>query len=237
MYHQSKIASMGEMLGNISHQWRQPLSVISSLATGARLKKELDLLPANEFYESMDLINKNAQYLSKTIDDFRNFFISDANSLIEINLKNSIEKVFSLIKDSFRSSNINTIFSIKDVYLISNENVFIQALLNIFNNARDALKESDITEKYVFIDLFRENDNYILTIKDNAGGIPDNIINKIFEPYFTTKHKSQGTGIGLYMTNQIITKHLKGQITVNNVSYYYNNKKYNGACFEIKVPI
>ncbi|PLY05867.1 MAG: hypothetical protein C0625_11055 [Arcobacter sp.] len=237
VYHQSKIASMGEMLGNISHQWRQPLSVISTLATGTKLKKELDILEINELYEYMDLINKNAQYLSRTIDDFRNFFTSKTGLSKEINLKESIEKVFSLIKDSFKSSNIKTIFNTNDIYLISNENIFIQALLNIFNNARDALTENNIQEKYVFIDLFKDKNDYILTIRDNAGGIPKKIIDKIFEPYFTTKHKSQGTGIGLYMTNQIITKHLKGQISVENVTFSYKNKKYIGACFEIRIPI
>ena len=237
IYHQSKIASMGEMLGNISHQWRQPLSVISSLATGAKLKKELDILPTNEFYENMDMINKNAQYLSHTIDDFRNFFISESTVPTKINLKNSIEKVFSLIKDSFRSDNITTILNIENVHLISNENVFIQALLNIFNNARDALKDSKIEKKYVFIDLFKEKNEFVLIIKDNAGGISDNIIDKIFEPYFTTKHKAQGTGIGLYMTNQIIVKHLKGEISVKNVTYTYENKEYIGASFEMRVPI
>ena len=122
--------------------------------------------------------------------------------------------------------------------MIINENIFTQAILNILNNARDALKDKkEIDNKYVFVDFKKKEDAYLLTIKDNAQGIPDNIIDKIFEPYFTTKHKSQGTGIGLYMTNQIITKHFLGQINVRNVSYTYDNQIFTGACFEIKIPI
>ena len=238
IFHQSKIASMGEMLGNISHQWRQPLSAISSLATGSRLKKELEMLDTQEFYDNMDLINKNAQYLSKTIDDFRNFFISDTNTKKDTNIKDTFYKIYALIKDSFKNSNIKTKFNIEDTIITINENIFIQAMLNILNNARDALTSNkNIEKKYVFIELVKNKEEYLLTIKDNAEGIPENIKNKIFEPYFTTKHKSQGTGIGLYMTNQIIIKHLQGEILVKNVTYTYKENTFKGACFEIKIPI
>ena len=237
IFHQSKIASMGEMLGNISHQWRQPLSAISTLATGTSLKKEIKILEDTEFYENMDLINKNAQYLSKTIDDFRNFFTSDINIKKETNLKNSFNSIYSLIKDSFKSSNIEIIFNLQDTNLIINESIFIQAMINILNNARDALTQNNNIDKYVFVDLLKNENEYLLTIKDNAGGIEENIKNKIFEPYFTTKHKSQGTGIGLYMTNQIITKQIQGEILVKNVNYIYENKEFYGASFEIRIPI
>ena len=238
IYHQSKIASIGEMLGNISHQWRQPLSAISTLATGSKLKKELEILSDNEFDNNMDLINNNAQYLSKTIDDFRNFFTSDATNKKQTNLKETFNTIYSLIKDSYRSSNINIIFDVPDTNLLINENIFVQAMLNILNNARDALDTNkEIEDKYVFVNLNKNEDNYLLIIKDNANGIPPKIKDKIFEPYFTTKHKSQGTGIGLYMTNQIISKQLQGKIIVNNVNYTYKDKFYTGASFEIKIPI
>jgi|GEM_PF-3082928 len=239
MFHQAKIASVGEMLGNIAHQWRQPLSTITITATGMKLKKELKILEDNEFIDSMNTINETAQYLSTTIDDFRNFFSLDNSNNKDVKIDDIIKKVISLVKDSFRTSNIEIIknYDSSSLVLVCNENLLVQALINIFNNANDALRSvTDANlEKYVFINLSKENDYISLKIKDNAKGIPKNIINKIFDPYFTTKHKSQGTGIGLYMTNQIVTKHLESKISVENTSYIYKNKKYTGASFNLNL--
>ena len=239
LYHQSKIASLGEMLGNIAHQWRQPLSIISTIATGAKLKKELNILKDEEFIDDMEKINHHSQYLSSTIDDFRDFFSSNDYIKNQINLKDSLKKAFSLVKDAYKSSNIKIIQDLnEDIFLLYNENIFIQAIINILNNAKDALNkiENRHLEKYVFVTLKKEKDFYIIKIKDNANGIEEEYIDKIFEPYFTTKHKEQGTGIGLYMTNQIITKHLKSTINVQNVKYTYLKKEYKGAEFIIKIP-
>ena len=239
IFHQSKVAALGEMLGNISHQWRQPLSVISTTATGSRLKKELGILNDEEFYKNMDSINEMTQYLSKTIDDFRNFFILDSSSHKEIALSSILNKVVLLVKDSYNNSNIKIIknYEHNNTKIICNANLLIQALINILNNAKDALCLNNIntSDRLVFIDLIEEKDKIIIKIKDTAQGIPKNIINKIYEPYFTTKHQSQGTGIGLYMTNQIIIKHIKGQIFVENQSFEYKNNKYIGACFKIVI--
>jgi len=235
MFQQSKVASLGEMLGNIAHQWRQPLSIISTIATGMRLKQEIGVLDNNEFLTNMDNINEHAQYLSNTIDDFRNFFLTNNSlSLKNINCQQALQKTITLVIDALRCSNIIIIknFEKKDLIITSNENLLIQALINIINNAKDALQKN-INHKYIFIDLEQKDSHVIIRIKDNAGGIPDNIINNIFEPYFTTKHKSQGTGIGLYMTNQILTKHLKSKLYVKNTIFQYLEYEYKGACFEI----
>lgn len=238
LYHQSKIAAMGEMLGNISHQWRQPLSAISTLVTGIKLKNEINLLTKDEINSDMDVVNNHAQYLSRTIDDFRHFFSKDTNIKKPIDLKYSLGTTYSLVKDSLNSSNILTVISTENAPKVCNENIFVQAMINIFNNARDALNANKtLNKKYIFVDLKIKDDYYLLTIKDNAGGIDEKIIDKIFEPYFTTKHQSQGTGIGLYMTNQIITKHLNGKILAKNETYTFKNKEYTGACFEIKLSI
>lgn len=239
IFQQSKVASLGEMLGNIAHQWRQPLSLISTTATGSKLKKELNILSDEEFLENMNNINEKAQYLSKTIDDFRNFFFTDSyNKKVDVDLKITIEKVLSLVNDSLKSSNIQFIKNQDNEDLIisnCNENLLIQALINIINNARDALnilKDKNI-DKYIFLELKQKNNKISIQIKDNAGGIDESIFDKIFEPYFTTKHKSQGTGIGLYMTNQIILKHLDAKISAKNIEFEYLNNNYKGACFEI----
>ena len=238
MYHQSKIASIGEMIGNIAHQWRQPLSAISTCASGAKMKKEYGLLEDEEFFKNMDTINNTTQYLSKTIDDFRSFFVADTTLESEVNLVDIIEKTLALIIDSYKNSNVEIIKEYQDSnYLVKcNENLLLQALINIFNNAKDALMSENFTgNKIVSIVLNNINNKICLEIKDNAGGIPAEIIDKIFEPYFTTKHSSQGTGIGLYMTNQIITKHLKSKIIVENVQWQYQNKDYKGASFKILI--
>lgn len=240
LYHQSKIASLGEMLGNIAHQWRQPLSIISTIATGAKLKKELNILKDEEFIDDMERINNHSQYLSSTIDDFRDFFSSNDYIRIQINLKDSLKKAFSLVKDAYKSSNIKIIQDMdENIFLLYNENIFIQAIINILNNAKDALNkiENNHLDKYIFVTLKKEKDFYIIKIKDNANGINEEYLDKIFEPYFTTKHQDQGTGIGLYMTNQIITKHLKSTISVQNVTFTYLKKEYKGAEFIIKIPL
>lgn len=239
LYHQAKISTMGEMIENIAHQWRQPLTLISSMATGTKLKDEMNILENNELIENMENINNQAQYLSNTIEDFRSFFLADNYNTNVVNIKNSIEKAVTLIKDTFSDLNINFVINLEtETYFKCNENLLIQALINILNNAKDALKDiEDLAyDKFVFLDLTSDEDNYIIKVTDNGNGIKDENLEKIFEPYFTTKHKSQGTGIGLYMTYQIIIKHIKTKIDVNNVEYEYKNNTYKGACFSIIIP-
>lgn len=233
---QSKMAAMGEMIENIAHQWRQPLSLISTAATGAKLRKDFESLSDTDFYEAMDIINNSAQHLSSTIDDFRNFFSNEKEaSFFDINIP--IEKVLYLVSSKLKNRNIEIIKNTQEIVILGLVNEFIQVLLNIINNAVDALEESNSKKKFIFIDTYKEENNLILKIKDNAGGIKEEIIDRIFEPYFTTKHKSQGTGIGLYMSNEIIKKHMNGNISVSNKKYLYENTNYNGAEFKTVIPL
>ena len=236
LYQQSKMAAMGEMIGNIAHQWRQPLSTISTASTGILVSKELGILEDSTLEYSLSRINTSAQYLSKTIDDFRNFFNPNKVKNLFL-LKDSVKTTLELISGQFESQNIQIIENIEDIKINSYENELIQALINILNNAKDALKDKDLTQKLIFICAFQEKDMIIIKIKDNAGGIQKEIIDKIFEPYFTTKHKAQGTGIGLYMTQEIIVKHLKGMIKVENDEFLYENISYVGALFTIELPL
>ena len=233
--HQSKMAAMGEMIENIAHQWRQPLSVISTVATGAKLKKELGLLKDDDFYETMNIINNSSQHLSNTIDDFRNFFNND-KEVVLFNIDIPIEKVLYLISTKLKNRNITVIKNCKEIFVTGLENEFIQVILNIINNAMDAFENKKNNHKFIFIDAYKEKNNVLIKIKDNAGGIEKNIIDRVFEPYFTTKHKSQGTGIGLYMSLEIIKKHMNGNLTVCNKNYTYKNIEYSGAEFIIEIP-
>jgi len=117
------------------------------------------------------------------------------------------------------------------------ENELTQCFINIFNNAKDVLNEKNIKNKLLFISTSAKNNKAIIKIKDNAGGIPDDIINKVFEPYFTTKHKSQGTGLGLHITYKLIVDGMDGNIEVNNVEFEYDGKECVGAEFTITLPI
>lgn len=234
--HQSKMAAMGEMLENIAHQWRQPLSLISTVATAAKLKKELEILTDDEFYETMETINNSSQYLSNTIDDFRNFFSKD-KEVSSFNINTPIDKVLYLLKNKLNNMNIQVIRKDENINVIAYKNELIQVILNIINNSIDAFENKNISKKFIFIDIHEKNDKVVLIIKDNAGGIEKEIISRIFEPYFTTKHKSQGTGIGLYMSLEIIKKHMFGNILVSNKKYFYNDIEYEGAEFIVELPI
>mgnify|MGYP005986962821 CR=1 FL=1 len=223
---QSKMAAMGEMLGNIAHQWRQPLSMITTAASGMKMQKEFDSLDDETFNRSVDNITNSAQYLSKTIDDFRNFFKTEKVSS-HIKIASVLEKTLKLTKEQFKSNQIKEIEEIEDFEIYGVENELIQALINILNNSRDVL----LTKKYerrIQINTYIKGDKGILKITDNGGGIKEDIIDKVFEPYFTTKHKAQGTGIGLYMTEEIIKKHLEASIRIKNTTLIIKGIEYKG---------
>jgi len=227
------MAAMGEMLGNIAHQWRQPLSLITTAATGMKLQKELENLDDVSFNESIDNITNSALYLSKTIDDFRNFFKSDKEETF-FSIKESFEKAFKLISAQFKNHEISFINKIEDFNIYGYESEFIQALINILNNSKDALLEKDYP-RLIFINSYIENNKSIIKIKDNAGGIKEDIIDKVCEPYFTTKHQAKGTGIGLYMTEEIISKHMNGNLKINNTKINYGNIDYLGLEITIEL--
>jgi len=233
---QSKMAAMGEILENIAHQWRQPLSTISTAATGIKLQNELDTLNDEILNNSMDAINNSAQYLSKTIDDFRGFFKpNQKKEYFKIN--HTFEKIMMIIGNKYKIENIHFIKDIENFQILNYNNALIQVFLNLFSNSQDAFIEKNTKEKFIFIDVYNDEYSAVIQIKDTAGGIPNKIINKIFEPYFTTKHEGKGTGIGLYMSEEIITKHMKGTISVENKQFTFKNKTYTGAMFTITLPL
>ena len=233
-FEQSKMASMGEMIGNIAHQWRQPLSLISTVSSGLKFKHEMNMFNEKEYLNSLDKILDSTTYLSNTIDDFRNFFKTD-KEIVEFNISLLINKAINLMGNSFSTNNIHLQLNIDNNFIKGYENELLQALLNILNNAKDALLEKS-DNKLIIISTIITKDNIEIQIQDTAGGVPKNIINKIYEPYFTTKHQSQGTGIGLYMTKEIVSKHMQGTVEVKNNQIIYNDKKLNGALFSVIIP-
>jgi PAS domain S-box-containing protein len=236
---QSKMAAMGEMIGNIAHQWRQPLTAISVAAGGIKLGYELDMHEEDEAIRELDGIVDNSQFLSDTIEDFQNF-LKDTRVTSEFSVKATVEKTIAIISANLDSYEINIINN-NDKSINTNgiQNDLIQVLLNIINNGSDILKnQKDLNKKkYIIIDIKKDDKFVIIEIQDSAGGVPEDIKHKIFEPYFTTKHQSQGTGLGLYMTHKIIVDNFKGSIEVENSPFKYQNNDYYGAKFTIKIPI
>ncbi len=237
LFKADKLASMGEMMSNIAHQWRQPLSVISTISTGIKIQKEFGTLNEEDIIKDMELINKNAQYLSETINDFRNFIKGD-RKIKTYNLSSTINNFLHIVESTIKKDNINIVLNLEENIKIDGyPNELIQCLINIFNNAKDALEEIKQEYPLIFITTISQNNIITISIKDNAGGIQPNIISKIYDPYFTTKHKSQGTGLGLHMTYKLIDEGMHGKIEAHNVNYEYENKKYKGAEFVISLNI
>ncbi len=236
MFQQSKMAALGEMLENIAHQWRQPLSSISMQASGLQLKMMHSDIDKETTNKKLSNIVKSTKYLSQTIDDFRNFFSSDKERK-EFNLKDTFIQTLKIIDNKLKNHDIELIKDISDVYVNGYNNELIQVLMNILNNASDALNDKDSQfNKIIKIDIYEDDENGIIKIQDNGGGIDRKIINKIFEPYFTTKHKSQGTGIGLYMSREIVMRHMNGNLVAKNSKFSYDDIEYFGAEFIITIP-
>jgi len=230
-----KLAAMGDMIGNIAHQWRQPLSVISTSATGMKVQMKFAALSNEEISKNCDLINTNAQYLSKTIDDFRDFIKGDREQVI-FNLKHTIYSFVQLIEGSVKNNNIELILRIQeDIQIFGYPNELIQCFMNIYNNSKDVLIKLDENDRFIFIDTYSQNDTTIIKFTDSGGGIPPKILPKIFEPYFTTKHKTQGTGLGLHMTYNLIVDGMDGTIDAQNTTFTHNEKEYTGAVLTIKI--
>ena len=237
LFQQSKMASMGEMIGNIAHQWRQPLSVISTCASGIKFEKEFNQISDERLYESLDLIVENTQYLSKTIDDFRNFFKAD-KIIEDFCVNDSILRVLKLLKSSIQNHNIQVETHLNgDLIIHGYPNEFLQVLVNVINNAKDALMTQPINTRFMNIKTFIKNKRCVIEVNDNGGGVDESIVSKIFDPYFTTKHKSQGTGIGLYMSHQIVVEHMKGSIYAKNIDFVKDKNNYKGCSLIIVLPI
>ncbi|MGA1931228.1 sensor histidine kinase [Arcobacter sp. YIC-464] len=228
---QSKMAQMGEMIGNIAHQWRQPLSAISTVSSGIKLNQELGMLKDEDIPKSMDTIVYNCKYLSETIDTFQDF-IKEKKVKDNVLIQERIDESIKIVSATLKNNHIEIIKNIdydKEVHSKIVGQELSQVIINILNNAKDAIVQRKIENtRFIKIDLVEKENIVQIMIEDGAGGItPENIV-KVFDPYFTTKHKFKGTGLGLYMSKTIVEKHFKGELTVRNGK--------EGAIFTISLP-
>ncbi|AXX91409.1 histidine kinase [Malaciobacter molluscorum LMG 25693] len=223
---QSKLASMGEMLNNIAHQWRQPLANLSFINMDLKMAIKSNDINIKYLNEVANDSKKQINFMSETLDNFKGFYQPNRKKE-NFFISETIYSCVNIIENSLNQENIKVdILIIKDKEITAYKNELIQVILNLITNSKDIIIQRKIISPKIIIKLdIDENNNAILEIKDNAGGINKQIINKIFEPYFTTKNN--GSGIGLYMSKVIIQSHIKGQITVKNSS--------KGACFRIVI--
>ncbi|WP_294967101.1 PAS domain S-box protein, partial [Sulfurimonas sp.] len=226
---QSRHAAMGEMIGMIAHQWRQPLSVIAMGANNLLIDIDLDETNQENVAEEAQSIIKQTEYLSKTIDDFRNFFRPN-KEVEEVAVEEVVDEAKKIIGKSLENKQINLSINTKKSYIVKTfSRELLQVFINIFKNAEEALVENREFKRFINIDITNDISNVIVIISDNGGGIDKKIIDKIFNPYFSTKSEKTGTGLGLYMSKTIIQKHLKGTIEVFNIE--------EGTSFIIKIPM
>jgi len=235
---QSKMAALGEMLANIAHQWRQPLNAISTISSGLQFQKDINVLTDSVFSKGINDVLDITKHLSQTINDFKNFMRKDkiqSKFCIEENIIKTLSMLDGMLK--IKDIEIVTTSADEKIEIVNFPNELTQALINVLNNAQEAVNQKEDGKKFIFINIYKEDSFACIEIKDTGNGIPESIIDRIFEPYFTTKHQDQGTGLGLYMTHQLIEMSMKGSILVKNEDFYYNHNEYRGACFTIKLPL
>ena len=230
---QNRVSAMGEMIGNIAHQWRQPIGAINNVLNDLEFDidlEELETIESTQFLEVSKKVKEYTAHLSQTIDDFRSIS-SDEKVKSKFSIKDVLEAAYAIVSTEYEEHNIN--FSITSIEKCSCEfngykRELMQVIINILNNAKDVLLEKKIENARVNITLLKNETDILIVIHDNAGGVPDAILEKIFDPYFTTKHESVGTGIGLYMSKKMIIEHFNGTLNVINEN--------GGAKFTISVP-
>ncbi len=216
MQQQAKMAAMGEMIGNIAHQWRQPLNALSALNIGLSMKFKMGKLDEEAIEKFKKKSNEIIQNMSVTIDDFKNFF--QPNKIKStFTIEEAVEHSAKFIYDAYRQHKIALFINVdKKITINSYKNELIQVLLNILNNSKDAIVENKIDKPCVKIFTQEDKHEIKILIQDNAGGVSDEVLARMYEPYFTTKFKSHGTGIGLYMSKMIIEESMEGTLLSEN---------------------
>jgi len=228
LFEQSKRAEMGEMIGNIAHQWRQPLAIVNTIVAILKEKNDYGALTQEEIKDKLNKIQTRILYMSETIEDFMNYYRPDKEK--------STFRIFDALKQALEIVNLDrnkeiiklNINASKSITLYGSKNEYVQVIVSILSNINDLILEKKVKSAQVNILLQKENTESVLTINDNLGGIQKENLSKIFNPYFTTKHQSIGTGMGLYIAKMIIEDAMNGSLDVKNTN--------NGVTFTIRTP-
>jgi len=226
LFHKAKMADMGVMIGNIAHQWRQPLALNNTIISILREKNIRKLLDAKELDTKLQEMEESIQYMSDTIDDFMHFYNPSKKKLL-FNVVESVQESLKITQPMLQQIEVKLHFSHTDTFYIQGyKNEYTQVLVSILTNAKDILLLRKIPSPYIQINIYETKEHHIVVeISDNAGGIEEGCITRIFDPYFTTKHQSVGTGLGLYISQMIVEKNMQGILTATNTT--------EGALFSI----
>ena len=230
LYEQSKLAALGDMIGNIIHQWRQPLSIISTVTSIMLVKNEMRCLSQDDIRNDLNKVLYKTNYLSETIDIFRNYMREKKEKKVVI-VQERIDVALKICQSVLDDNHIELKNNIDyeknfEIEIVLGE--LVQVIINIINNGKDAIVEKKIKEGWIQLDLDVIDNYVVITIEDNGGGIPDEVMPRVFEKHFTTKSEESGTGLGLHMSHEIITQSLDGKLYVKNTP--------NGAKFFIELP-
>ena len=213
---QAKMAAMGEMIGNIAHQWRQPLNALSALNVGLSMKHNRGKLDDEAMQKFKEKSNAIIQNMSATIEDFKNFF--EPTKIQEtFEIHEGIEGAVRFVSDAYNEHTIKvSVEKEEDISIKSYKNELMQVLLNIFNNTKDAVVDNEVKSPTLKISTSQNETQVVIRIQDNAGGASAEVLERMYEPYFTTKFESHGTGIGLYMSKMIIENSMRGSLVSEN---------------------
>ncbi|XPV68092.1 MAG: sensor histidine kinase [Halarcobacter sp.] len=226
---QSRHAAMGEMIGMLAHQWRQPITIISMEINNLLIDLEMENIDLESFKTHCYGILNETSYLSQTIEDFKSFF-KPQKSKEHVTIEKILNNAKNILGKTLVYENISFDIQCDENYeLYTYSTQLLQVIINILNNAKEALLEHRRDDRFIKIIIEKVQEDLLISISDNAGGIKEDILDKIFEPYFSTKNEKNGTGLGLYISDTIIKKHLLGSLSVKNIN--------GGACFIIKIPL
>lgn len=229
LFQNTRLAAMGELLNNIAHQWRQPLNKIGLLIQGCLYESSQGKLDHESFKSCVNRSMELITYLSNTINAFQSFFMPE-DEPEQFDPCETVERSLSLVRNSYEENGITVrISNHGSIPMLGFGNAFAQAILSILNNAKEVLLERSTPQPAIEVECLYQDGKNIITISDNGGGIDENIMGKIFDPYFTTKFKAQGTGVGLYMSKMIIEKNMRGRLFARNTPA--------GAQFIIELPL
>lgn len=231
LLNQSKMIAIGETMSNIAHQWKQPLSIISTCATGISLKRKYGHLTDDELNSNLATIVEKVEYISNVIDIYMDF-LKEKKEFRNINIKEIIEKTIKLVEISLQFHSIKLITNLDEfedfkIYTIPGE--LQEVLINLINNSIDSLVETSKLEKIIYVNVFKYEKDFTIEIEDTGNGIKEKDIDKIFNQYFTSKDKKGGTGLGLYICKCIVENDLNGKIKASNGK--------DGAIFSVTIPL
>jgi len=231
---EDKEKSLKELIDNISHHWRQPLSLISTIASGILLDHEINKVDIEKNDKHLQKIIETTMNMSDTIDTFSHSMEPDEYKRF-FDIKDTFENVKFLMHSKFMNKNITLIESVQKIEIEQVEQHIQQILINIFNNAIDAMVKNPV--KLLFVNIFQKDNNLHIVVKDNGTGIVPNTEDKLCEPYFTTKHKYHGTGLGLFVVKNFVTNDMNGSLDIQNIQYEYEKKEYGGVIVKIVIPL